>query len=130
MKWKIPISDRMSPASICSKIFRTGNAQLIPQVPACWKQILSIIRRNQWFHDKDHSYSEKWKTIPRYPGFLGWSLSSSISRMVSKLVRHFDQDERQTEEPYIWDAIKSELEKGFKDQGAEKFSESQWLDHV
>ena len=59
----------------------------------------------------------KWKTIPRYPGFSGWYVTSI--RMNGKQM-----------EPYIWDAIKSELEKGFKDQGAEKFSESQWLEHV
>ena len=33
-------------------------------------------------------------------------------------------------EPHIGDAIKSELVQGFKDKGAEKFSESQWLDHL
>ena len=36
-----------------------------------------------------------WKTIPRYPGNSERSLSSSISEMVSKLKRHFDQDDKQ-----------------------------------
>ena len=122
----------MSPASICSKTFGNGNAQLIPQVPACWKQILSIIRRNQWVSRQGpfllrKGSGKQFQDIQVFQGGLfrrqyrGWCQNWYVTsiRMNGKQM-----------EPYIWDTIKPVLEKGFKDQDAEKCSESQWLEHV
>ena len=50
--------------------------------------------------------------------------------MVSKLVRHFDQDERHTDAAVHWDTIKPVLVRGFKDHVAERFTESQWIEHI
>ena len=52
-----------------------------------------------------------WKTTPNYAGYSERSLSSSISKMVWKLVRYFDQDERQTDGVVHWVTIKPVLEK-------------------
>ena len=71
----------------------------------------------------------KWITIPKCSRYSGWSLSSQLSRMVSKLLRHFDQDERQTDGAVHWDTTKPVLVKGLKEKGAEEFSESEWIDH-
>ena len=71
-----------------------------------------------------------WKIILNYPSYSERSLSSSISKMVSKLIRHFDQEERQTDGAVHWDTIKPVLEKGFRSHGAESFSETQWIVHI
>ena len=50
--------------------------------------------------------------------------------MTSKMVRHFDQDERQTDGAVHWDSLKSVLVKGFRRNGAENFPDSEWIDHI
>ena len=82
-------------------------------------------------YDKDHSCAgKKLENILNYPSYSERSLSSSISKMVSKLIRHFDQEERQTDGAVHWDTIKPVLEKGFRSHGVESFSETQWIEHI
>ena len=50
--------------------------------------------------------------------------------MASKMVRHFDQDERQTDGAVHGDSLKSLLVKGFRKNGAENLSDSEWIDHI
>ena len=64
-----------------------------------------------------------WKIILNYPCYSERSLSSSISKMVSKL-------KRQTDGAVHWDTIKPVLEKRFRNHGAESFSETQWIEHI
>ena len=54
------------------------------------------------------------------------SLSAQISTLASKMVRHFDQDEREADGAAHWDALKSVWTRGFSRDGAEKFADSQW----
>ena len=49
----------------------------------------------------------KWKIIPAYSSYNGGSLSTAISKMVTRLVRHYDQEERQCVAAVHWDAIES-----------------------
>ena len=51
-------------------------------------------------------------------------------KMVTKLVRHFDQDERQTDAAVHWDSIRPVLLKAFADMGASEFSEQAWIQHI
>ena len=68
-----------------------------------------------------------WKTIPRYSGYSWWSLSSTISRMVSKWALHFDQDALKR-----WSrTLGLEISVGRRIQGKKarkSFSESEWID--
>ena len=44
-----------------------------------------------------------------------------------KLVRHFDQDDRQTDAAVHWESIRPVLLKAFADKGAHEFSEQEWI---
>ena len=46
--------------------------------------------------------------------------------MVTKMVRHYDQDERQSDAALRWD-IRTVLLKSFAKHGARDFSDQQWL---
>ena len=76
------------------------------------------------------SQKRNWKITPNYTGYSERSLSSSISKMVLKLIRYFDQDERQTDGVVHWVTIKPVLEKGFRNHDAENFLETQWIEHI
>ena len=47
--------------------------------------------------------------------------------MVTRLVRHHDQEERQSEAAVRWDTIRPKVLKAFAKQGARDFSEEDWL---
>ena len=47
----------------------------------------------------------KWKVIPANPSY-GGALPTAVSKMVTRLARHYDQDERQPDAAIHWDAIK------------------------
>ena len=62
----------------------------------------------------------KWKVIFANSSY-GGVLSKAVSKMVTRLVRHYDQDERQS------DVTSSVLVKAFAKHGARDFSDEQWL---
>ena len=66
------------------------------------------------------------KIVPRNPGYIGWSLSQQFSITASQMVRLFDQDERQADGAVRWNALKAVLTRGFRNRGADKFTDSQW----
>ena len=47
----------------------------------------------------------------------------SISKTVTTMLRHFDQDERESDGSRHWDSIKSVLETKFAREGARDFSD-------
>ena len=47
--------------------------------------------------------------------------------MVTRMVRHYDQDERQSDASMHWDTIRPVLLKAFAKHGARDFSEKYWL---
>ena len=47
-----------------------------------------------------------------------------------KLLRHFDQDERETDGAVHWDTIRPELWRGFWENDAEEFKYSESIDHI
>ena len=51
----------------------------------------------------------------------------AVSKMVTRLVRHCDQDGRQLDAAIHWDATKSVLLKAFAKQGVRDFSDKDWL---
>ena len=50
--------------------------------------------------------------------------------MVTKLVRHFNQDVRQTDASVHWDSIRPVLLKVFADKGASEISEQEFIQHI
>ena len=72
----------------------------------------------------------KWKLIPSHSSYTGGSLSTAISQKVTRLVRHYDQEERQSDAAVRWDTIRPKLLRAFADRGARDFSETDWLRHI
>ena len=68
----------------------------------------------------------KWKVIHSNSSH-GGALSTAVSKMVTRLVRHYDQDERQPDAAIVWDAMKPVLLKAFAKQEARDFSDTEWL---
>ena len=68
----------------------------------------------------------KWKVIPANSSY-GRALPTAVSKMVTRLVRHYDQDERQPDAALHWDTIRPLLLKAFAKHGARDFSEKDWL---
>ena len=72
----------------------------------------------------------KWKILPAFSSSKGRSLSTAISKLVTRLVRHYDQEERQTDAAVHWDTIRPKLLRAFADRGARFVSEKDWLRHI
>ena len=88
-----------------------ANPVTLTERPVCFtKRTISALER-------------KWRIILAFPTYAERSLSSAISKTVTKLVRHFDQDERQTDAAVHWDSIGPVLLNAFADMGASEFSE-------
>ena len=80
---------------------------------------------------KEFSMKEKkWKSIPACPSFKGKSLSTAISKLVTRLVRHYDQEERETDGAVHWNATNPKLLRAFGDKRARKFSDKDWLQQI
>ena len=54
-------------------------------------------------------------------------MAIAVSKMVTTVVRHYDQDERHSYGSMHWDTIMSVLLKAFAKHGARQFSEKYWL---
>ena len=68
----------------------------------------------------------KWTII--FANFLfARAQSIAASKMVTRLVRHYDQDERQSDASIRWDNMRTVLLKAFEKHGARNFSDEQCL---
>ena len=68
----------------------------------------------------------KWKVIPANSSY-GGALSIAVSNMVTRMVRHYDQDERQTDAALHWNAIRTVVQKAFAKHGARDCSDQHWV---
>ena len=68
----------------------------------------------------------KWKVILANSSY-GGALSVAVSKMVTRMVRHYDQDERQSDAALHWDTMRQVLLKAFAKHGAQNFSEKHWF---
>ena len=57
----------------------------------------------------------------------GGYLAVAVCKMVIKMLRHYDQDERQTDGSRHWDTIRPVLLRACAQQGAREFDEGFWL---
>ena len=47
-----------------------------------------------------------------------------------RFVRHYDQDERETDGAAHWNSVGPKLRKAFQKFGGRKFSDTVWLQHI
>ena len=72
----------------------------------------------------------KWNDVPACRSFNGDSFSAEVSKFVMKLVRHHDQDERETDGAVHWNSMGPKLRKAFQKAGGQQFSDSDWLQYA
>ena len=68
----------------------------------------------------------RWKVVPASPSY-GGAFSKAVSKMVTRRVRHYDQDERQSDAALHWDTTRPVLLKVFAKHGAREISEKHWF---
>ena len=70
--------------------------------------------------------AKRRKVIPAISSY-GGALSTAVPHMVTKMVRHYDQNERQSDASLHWDAMRPVLLRAFANHGARDFSDEQWI---
>ena len=68
-----------------------------------------------------------WTIIPGCPKCKRDSLEIRISKCVTEMVRHHDQDERETDGARHWDGVLSVLKGKFRNQMEKEFTDEDWL---
>ena len=82
-------------------------------------QIRKTIPRNE----------KKWTTIHANPK-RGSDLAIFICKTVTTMLRHFDQDERESDGSRHWEAIQSVLMRKFERDGFHYFNDEVWLQKI
>ena len=72
----------------------------------------------------------KRNDVPACKYFKGNTLQAEISKLVMRLVRCYDQDERETDGSLHCNSMGQKLRRAFLKAGGQKFSDSDWLQHV
>ena len=72
----------------------------------------------------------KWNDIPACQDFRGHTFEAEVSKLVMRLVRHYDQDERETDGAVHWNSMGPKLRKAFEKAGGHKFSDNDWLQKI
>ena len=109
-----PCSVEQEPSGIggtCAEQFRT-----LPGPMCSTKEIIPLKER-------------KWKSISACESYKYRSFSASISKMVMRLERHYDQDEREIDGAVRWNTMSPKLLRAFGYQGARNSSDKDWLKH-
>ena len=68
-----------------------------------------------------------WTIITGCPKCKKDSLETRISKCVTNMVRHHDQDERETDGARHWDGVLSVLKGKFRNQMDKEFTDEDWL---
>ena len=93
---------------------------------------LSLLLRDQCVSRKEPF--QRWKESGRssllVPRMQEEPFRQPSQKMITKLVRHFDQDERQTDAAVHRDSRRLILLKAFADKGAHEFSEHEFIQHI
>ena len=85
---------------------------------------LNILPTDESFYTKRTipTNVKKWKVVPAHSRD-GGSLAIAVSEMVTRMMRHYDQDEREPDGSTHWDTIRSTLLKAFAKHGTQQFSD-------
>ena len=71
-----------------------------------------------------------WNDIPACQQLRGYTFDAEVSKLVMRLVRRYDQDERETDGAVHWKLIGPKLRKAFRKAGGQQFSDFDWLEHI
>ena len=82
--------------------------------------------RPPYSHKEPFLRVKKWKVIHAYSSD-GGHLAVSVSKMVTTMLRHCDQKERQTDGSRHWDSIQPVLMRAFASERAQDFRDKNWL---
>ena len=75
-------------------------------------------------------YDRNWITIPAFHACEKDFKSSYISKMVTKMVRHHDQDERDHDGAVHWNTMYPVLLRKFGDQIGRRCTDKDWIGHI
>ena len=78
-------------------------------------------------HTKNHSYDRKEEESYSCQFTVWRALPTAVSKMVTRLVGHYDQDERQSDATIHWVTIRPVLLTALANQWARDFSDKDWL---
>ena len=85
-------------------------------------------RNIQIYTKKEISMKDRvWTTIAGFPHNKRHSIEARISKEVTHMVRHRDQDEREEDGAMHWDAILPKLRKKFQSQVDKECSDKDWI---
>ena len=71
-----------------------------------------------------------WITSPAVHSYISDSLSSNISKMVMRMVRHHDQDERERDGAVRWDTFYPPQWKEFEGKIGRRCTHEEWIDEI
>ena len=82
-------------------------------------------------HSEESMSSEerKWDYIPAERNFKNY-FEAEVSKLIMRLVRHYDQDVRETDGAVHWKSMCPKLRLAFHKWGGCDFSDSDWLQHI
>ena len=72
----------------------------------------------------------KWNDIPAYKHFRGTTVQAEVSQLVMRLVRHYDQNEGETDGAVHWNSMGPKLRKAFQKARGPTFSYSDLLQYI
>ena len=75
-------------------------------------------------------HDRNWITIRAFHANERNSLSSNISKMVTRMVRHHDQDERDHDGTVHWDTIYPVQQRNFEDKIGRRCTYKDWIEHI
>ena len=96
---------------------RAGFVNLVPNMTSVYTR--KTTPRNE----------EKWIAVPSNPK-RGSDLAIFISKTVTTMLRHFDQDERESDGSRHWEAIKSVMLRKFERDGVQDFNDEVWSQKI
>ena len=72
----------------------------------------------------------KWNDIFACKHFRGHTFEAEVSLLVMRLVRHYDQDDRETDGAVHWNSMGPKLRKAFQKARGQTFSDSDWVQYI
>ena len=72
----------------------------------------------------------KWNDTHAFQHFRRHTFEAEVSKLVMRLVRRYDQDERETDGAVHWNSMCPKLRKAFEKAGGHKLSDSDWLQKI
>ena len=72
----------------------------------------------------------EWHFILACQQFRGNTFEADVLKLVMRLVRRYDQHERETGSAVHWKSMGPKLRRAFRKAGGQKFSDSDWLQHI